>query len=68
VPAVGAQLARQRDALAVVARLALARNGEAAVGPLQSGELLRAPGELRSAVEAERQRTARGEAALAAAQ
>src|SRR5204863_22580 len=67
IAAVGAQLARERDAFLLQARLAASRNHQAQVRALEEAELLGAPREPRPALlEAKRQHAARGEAALAA--
>src|SRR5207249_10938513 len=66
VAALGAQLAREREALAVEARFALAGSDQAHVGPLEHAEVLRLPGELGVAVgKAQRPRAGGVELAVA---
>src|SRR5581483_1659396 len=62
-----AQLARHRDAAVLERHRALPREHETHVGPVEHAQIPRAPFEPPPARAAQRQRAARGEAALAAA-
>jgi hypothetical protein len=67
-PAIGAKVAREREALAVEVRLAAARGDEAQLGPVEHGEPGRVPSDARVALgEPQRHRAARRELAFAAA-